>query len=132
MSTWRNWLRTLLPSIGKTDAQTPMTAPAEDKGTSAGIPTPTTEEDGISPQEYYPLAPLKRWTGIHISPYAWDRAVIRSLSSLQRAGTPLPLILAPKPDTKISGATLRLLANALHEMYGVKPDLKHIFQSQQV
>lgn len=133
MSTWRNWLRSLI-SRSDSDKETAQASvpPSKDTPASANILEQTTVDDGISPQEFYPLAPIKRWVGMHISPYAWDRAVIRSLSSLQQTGIPLPLILAPKPDTKVSGAALRILLNSLHEMYGMKPDLRHIFQSQEV
>lgn len=132
MSTWRNWLRTLLSKSDKGEPE--ASAPAPDRAIPVPSPAPTssTGDDGIAPQELYPLAPLKHWAGVHISPYAWDRAVIRSLSSLQQSGIPLPHILAPKPDTKVSGATLRILINTLHEMYGMKPDLRHIFQTQQI
>lgn len=136
MSTWRNWLRTLMPWTAgeRRGSSKPSETPS---GTSTDpsdgfARSPLTATADIIPDRLYPLLPLKHWATTHVSPYAWDRAVIRSLPFLQRTGIPLQQVLAPRPDTQIPGRAIHTLASALSEMYGIQPDLYEIFHKASI
>jgi len=56
-----------------------------------------------------------------ISPYAWDRAVIRILPLLREERIPLPEVLSPTPTTYLPPKLAQNLLLALQEMYGIVP-----------
>ncbi|GIV25508.1 MAG: hypothetical protein KatS3mg026_1200 [Bacteroidia bacterium] len=119
MATWRTWLKSLLPWTEK--EENPSPAPASDttpaQGPAAAPPAPTIP----FLSEPIRLAPLKEWTQRFISPYAWDRAVIRVLPLLREERIPLPEVLNPTPTTHLPPKLIQNLLLALQEMYGTVP-----------
>ncbi|MEN3040632.1 MAG: hypothetical protein ABDH66_03715 [Bacteroidia bacterium] len=126
MSTWRSWIRTLLSPIkSKETTQTESSKSSIDTEKPTAPPTSSEELD---PSKLYPILPLKEWIIRNISPYAWDRTVIRSLPELSRMGIATTMVLAPKPDTELPLPVLQVLLSSLESMYGVKPDLREILR----
>ncbi|MCX8112384.1 MAG: hypothetical protein N3E49_04200 [Bacteroidia bacterium] len=80
------------------------------------------------PDQLYPLLPIKTWTSRHISPYAWDRAIIRSLPALQRIQAHLPSLLAPRSDTQVPGKAIEVILNSLKDMYGISINPEEVLQ----
>lgn len=131
MSTWRNWLRTLLPWTAREEKSSLSPLPAQ----AALKPTPQPDrlsQEELDPAGLYPILPVKQWAISRISPYAWDRAILRSLPTLQKSGIPLSSLLAPQPDTRIPGRALQQILHALEETYGTSVSLKEILEAERI
>ncbi|MCX7651512.1 MAG: hypothetical protein N2200_01400 [Bacteroidia bacterium] len=128
MGTWREWLKTFL-SKGKTqtDNRSDSTNPPEVQSSPPKESAVQTETSDA--HQTYPVLPLKEWIIRQVSPYAWDRTVIRSLPALGRMGISPTNIIAPKPDTQLSASTLQVILTSLEEMYGIRPNLSEIYKS---
>lgn len=68
-----------------------------------------------------PLLPIKQWTIQNISPYAWDRAMIRTITLLQKEKIALPEVLQPSPQTRVPASVAKAILLALKDMYGIEP-----------
>jgi len=68
-----------------------------------------------------PLLPIKQWTIQNISPYAWDRAMIRTITLLQKEKIALPEVLQPSPQTRVPAPVAKAILLALKDMYGTEP-----------
>lgn len=121
MSTWRKWLRTFLPWASNEESK-------EVQGPAPTPSQPQLQTHLLDPQAHYFLLPFKQWVLTHISPYAWDRAVIRSLAALQAQNISLYELLAPQSNTTTNGASIEILAKSIEEMYGIRIPLKEILQ----
>ncbi|MEN2992613.1 MAG: hypothetical protein ABDH91_03565 [Bacteroidia bacterium] len=129
MSIWRTWLKTLLPWSETTSAS--QSSPSS-SGSAHPASTPpsvsefnTSSNSGSSSQallqvEYVRLLPVKQWVQQTISPYAWDRAVIRSLSRARAMGFPLASLLNPAPQNVVPFSILQAILSSLREMYGIE------------
>ncbi|MCX7607088.1 MAG: hypothetical protein N2170_07490 [Bacteroidia bacterium] len=107
MPAWRNWLQTLL----KREKQVP-TFPR---------PTPSksfSSSPSLTDSVY--LLPIKDWVIQHISPFAWDRAVIRLLFIHKDTKLPLPELLKPSPSTRVPLSLYESISDILQEMYGIQ------------
>ncbi|RMF47211.1 MAG: hypothetical protein D6750_09325 [Bacteroidetes bacterium] len=116
MATWRNWLKSLLPWTEKPASESPTPQAA---APPAGGPAPSLAIPPIT--EPIRLLPLREWTVRFISPYAWDRAIIRLLPLLREERIPLPEVLNPTPTTTLPPTLAKNLLLALQEMYGTIP-----------
>lgn len=82
-------------------------------------PSPEVLWNALPPQ--IPLLPIKQWTLQHISPYAWDRAMIRTITLLQKEKIALPEVLHPSPQTRVPASVAKAILLALRDMYGIEP-----------
>ncbi|MDW8058347.1 MAG: hypothetical protein RMJ57_08725 [Bacteroidia bacterium] len=131
MSTWRNWLRTFLPWTAREEKSSLYPLPTQAAPEPPPQPTKSLQRE-LNPENLYPILPVKQWALSRISPYAWDRAILRSLPTLQRSGIPLSSLLAPQPDTRIPGSALQQILHALEETYGTSISLDEIFNSERI
>ncbi|MCS7188189.1 MAG: hypothetical protein RMJ66_06660 [Bacteroidia bacterium] len=122
MAIWKNWLRTFLPW---------------GKASGGGSTVLVEKSDGegrhfvssIDSDEYV-LAPIKQWVISTLSPYAWDRVVIRSIRFIRDINIPLTSLLSPHPDTKVPREVVHRLSAILREMYGRELPLHEVFKNQ--
>lgn len=104
MAAWRNWLKTLLK--GNHEEPSPSLPPPDS-------PPPPTDTS-------VPVAPIKEWLIHQISPFAWDRVIIRLLSTRQDIKLSLSELLKPTPSTQIPSHLYAALSQIIQEMYGIR------------
>lgn len=104
MSSWRNWLKTLLRK------------PPEEQPE----PLPTPQTPPPPSDNSVPVMPLREWVIRHISPFAWDRAIIRLLSTHHNLTLSLSELLKPQPSTQVPAHLYTALSHIIHEMYGIQ------------
>lgn len=121
MSTWRNWLRSLLPWTDKGVEEKPTLQSALSTESSVqSFPQKDEIKLPFGESRYVYAAPLKSWVVQQVSSYAWDRAVIRTLPLLQSRQLPIREMLSPSPLFQVPPEVVRTLLSALREMYGVE------------
>ncbi|MCS6790539.1 MAG: hypothetical protein NZ580_06130 [Bacteroidia bacterium] len=104
MPAWRNWLKSLFKDF-------------QEEEPSHTPPSPSSE---LPSDTSVPLSTLKEWVTQRISPFAWDRAIIRLLSTQQNLKLPLAEMLKPSPSTQVPSYLLIELSRIIQEMYGIQ------------
>ncbi|MCS7162791.1 MAG: hypothetical protein NZ958_05640 [Bacteroidia bacterium] len=128
MSIWRSWLKTLLPWRETASASQPSNPsesihPASASPLVSGLNTsskPNGSSQILLQLEYVRLLPIKEWVQQTVSPYAWDRVVIRSLSRVRAMGLSLGSLLNPLPHAVVPSSILQVILASLREMYGIE------------
>ncbi len=67
----------------------------------------------------FPLQPLKTWISQNVSFYAWDRVIVRCISTLRREGISLAEAMNPTPVSRASRESLQAILQTLYELYHI-------------